>query len=131
MSRFPMGNPELAENQRNPFDDIMQPQGNTNGGLPPNFWSFSAVDKASYTPMFHSLHPRDGLVPGANIKPVLMESGLPNETLAQIWRLADWDGDGYMDIDEFSVAMHLVKAVEHGADLPEKLPSSLIPNRKI
>ncbi|KAG2221263.1 hypothetical protein INT45_012384 [Circinella minor] len=130
MSMFPMGNPELAETERNPFEDL-DSQPTEYGKLPPNFWNFSSVDKSSYTPIFQGLHPRDGVVPGSSVKPILLETELDNEMLARIWRLSDWDGDGYMDIDEFSVAMHLIKAVENGVDLPEKLPSSLMPSRKI
>lgn len=63
---------------------------------------------------------------GSNVKPLLENSGLPNDALAHIWRLADWDSDSY-----FGVALHLMKAVEMGAQLPGKLPSSMILNRKI
>ncbi|KAI9495824.1 P-loop containing nucleoside triphosphate hydrolase protein [Zychaea mexicana] len=131
MSMFPMGNPELAETERNPFEDMDSAQPTEYGQLPANFWNFSSVDKSSYTSVFQRLHPRDGVVSGANVKPVLTETGLPTDMLAKVWRLADWDGDGYMDIDEFSVAMHLIKALENGAEIPEKLPSTLMPNRKI
>ncbi|KAI8143617.1 P-loop containing nucleoside triphosphate hydrolase protein [Fennellomyces sp. T-0311] len=131
MSRFPMGNPELAENERNPFEDMSGPEPTEYGYLPANFWNYSSVDKSSYTPTFHQLHPRDGVVSGANVKPILMESGLPNDQLAQIWRLADWDGDGYMTQDQFAIAMHLIKAAKNGVQLPEKLPSTLMPNTKI
>lgn len=127
MSSFPTSNPELEQSKRNPFDDFSQPP--APGELPPSYWHFSSVDRSSYTAMFHELHPREGKVSGAAIKPVLMESGLPNDTLAQIWRLADLDGDGYMDIDEFSIAMHLIKAVQNGGQLPQKLPSTMLPPR--
>ncbi|KAI8371339.1 P-loop containing nucleoside triphosphate hydrolase protein [Radiomyces spectabilis] len=126
MSMFPMMNPELEEAQKNPFEAFSaQP-----GEVPPSYWHFSSVDKASYAPMFQSLNPREGKVSGAQVKPILMESGLPNESLAQIWRLADFDADGYMDLDEFCIAMHMIKAVQNGGHLPEKLPSSMLPNRK-
>ncbi|KAI9474062.1 MAG: P-loop containing nucleoside triphosphate hydrolase protein [Benjaminiella poitrasii] len=132
MSRFPTGNPELEKSQLNPFD---MPQANpeevVNGQLPAAFWDYSNLDKNSYMPTFQSLHPRDGLVSGAAVKPILVQSGLPNDTLAQIWRLADWDNDGYMDADQFGIAMHLIKAVELGADLPATLPPSIMPTRKI
>ncbi|KAI8096934.1 P-loop containing nucleoside triphosphate hydrolase protein [Halteromyces radiatus] len=131
MSRFPTGNPELAESQRNPFDMADESQQQINGQLPASFWQFSSIDKNSYYPVFQSSHPRDGKISGGAVKPILMESGLPNDDLAKIWRLADWDADGYMDLDEFSVAMHLIKAVQAGAPLPEKLPSTLMPSRKI
>ncbi|KAI9018790.1 P-loop containing nucleoside triphosphate hydrolase protein [Phycomyces nitens] len=132
MSMFPMMNPELDQSQRNPFDmedEVAVPD--ANGSLPASFWNFSSVDKASYTPIFTHLHPRDGKVPGSSVKPILTETGLGNDILAQIWRLSDWDEDGYMDIDEFSVAMHLIKAVQSGGNLPDKLPPSMIPTRKI
>ncbi|CAO3585133.1 unnamed protein product [Absidia cylindrospora] len=131
MSRFPTGNPELAEAQRNPFDLADEPQNMTPGELPASFWNFSSVDKSSYHPLFQNLHPRDGKVSGGAVKPVLIESGLANDDLAKIWRLSDWDADGYMDLDEFSVAMHLIKAAQGGAPLPDKLPSTLMPSRKI
>lgn len=124
---FPTVNPELDESQRNPFEEFTQP---AEGELPPSYWHFSSIDKPSYIPIFQSLHPREGKVSGAAVKPVLMDSGLPNDQLAQIWRLSDFDGDGYMDVDEFSVAMHLIKAVQSGGQLPEKLPSTMLPNRK-
>ncbi|KAL9546832.1 hypothetical protein MBANPS3_006467 [Mucor bainieri] len=132
MSQFPTGNPELEKSQLNPFD---MAQGNPevvhNGQLPPSFWEYNNLDKSSYMPTFQSLHPRDGMVSGANVKPILVETGLPNDVLADIWRLADWDNDGYLDADQFGVAMHLIKAVQLGAQLPPKLPPSLMPTRKI
>jgi EH domain-containing protein 3/EH domain-containing protein 1 len=131
MAKFPTGNPELAESQRNPFDIEDETQPAADGELPASFWNYSSVDKNNYNPLFQSLHPRDGKVNGNAVKPVLMESGLSNDDLAKIWRLADWDGDGYMDLDEFSVAMHLITAVQRGAYLPEKLPSTLMPSRKV
>ncbi|KAI8988890.1 P-loop containing nucleoside triphosphate hydrolase protein [Pilobolus umbonatus] len=132
MSKFPMGNPELDKAQLNPFEnkdiDIHQV---VNGKLPDSFWDYSNLDKSTYMPQFTRLHPRDGLVSGAAVKPVLTETGLPNDILAEVWRLADWDHDGYMDADQFGVALHLIKAVELGATLPETLPSSMKPHRKI
>ncbi|GAN06268.1 past-1 [Mucor ambiguus] len=132
MSQFPTGNPELEKSQLNPFD---MAQGNPevvhNGQLPPSFWEYNNLDKSTYMPAFQSLHPRDGMVSGANVKPILVETGLPNDLLADIWRLADWDNDGYLDADQFGVAMHLIKAVQLGAQLPPKLPPSLMPTRKI
>ncbi|KAI8328155.1 P-loop containing nucleoside triphosphate hydrolase protein [Chlamydoabsidia padenii] len=130
MSKFPTGNPELAESQRNPFD-IEEDKPLADGELPASFWYFASIDKNSYNPLFQSLHPRDGKISGNAVKPVLMESGLSNDQLANIWRLADWDADGYMDLDEFSVAMHLITAGQRGAHLPDKLPSTLMPSRKV
>ncbi|KAI9474280.1 MAG: P-loop containing nucleoside triphosphate hydrolase protein [Benjaminiella poitrasii] len=128
MSQFPAMNPELTQGEKNPFqaDSI-----SGSGEIPPSYWHFESIDRHVYLPQFQSLGPRDGKVSGTDVKPVLMKSGLPNDQLAQIWRLADIDNDGYMDIDEFCIAMHLIKAVRTGGtQLPEKLPNTLMPNRK-
>ncbi|KAI8984177.1 P-loop containing nucleoside triphosphate hydrolase protein [Mycotypha africana] len=127
MSQLPNMNPELEHTERNPFQtDIMDSE-----FPPPSYWHFDSVEKHRYAPQFQQLRPRDGKVSGADIKPILMESGLRTDQLAQVWRLADFDNDGYMDLDEFCIAMHLIKAVHSGAELPEKLPLSLMPNKKI
>lgn len=125
MSQFPTMNPELSQTERNPFQVYDNEQ-----DVPPSYWNSESIETHLYTPMFHQLGPREGKVSGADVKPILMESGLPNNELAQVWRLADFDNDGYLDMDEFCIAMHLIKAVKNGAQLPEKLPSSLMPNRK-
>ncbi|KAI9016531.1 P-loop containing nucleoside triphosphate hydrolase protein [Phycomyces nitens] len=125
MHMFPMSNPQLDQSQRNPFETQASP-----GELPPSYWHFASIDKASYIPVFNQLGPREGKLPGGSVKPVLIQSGLPTDTLAQIWTLSDFDDDGYMDVDEFSIAMHLIKAVKNGGTLPEKIPTTLLPNRK-
>ncbi|GAB5588050.1 hypothetical protein Unana1_02950 [Umbelopsis nana] len=130
MSDFPQGNPMLEEQQRNPFAGLESYDPQT-GDITEDFWTFAAVDRDSYAPVFRQIGPRDGKASGAQIKPLLMESGLPNDVLAQVWRLADWGNDGYMDLDEFSVSMHLIKAAQRGEQLPEKLPQSLMPGRKL
>ncbi|KAI8351768.1 P-loop containing nucleoside triphosphate hydrolase protein [Choanephora cucurbitarum] len=127
MSQFPTMNPELQQSERNPFQASVMPGP---GEVPPSYWHFESIDKGAYLPRFHQLGPREGKVSGSEVKPILMESGLGNDQLAQIWRLSDFDNDGYMDIDEFCIAMHLIKAVQNGAQLPEKLPATLMPNRK-
>ena len=38
-----------------------------------------------------------------------MKSKLPNSVLGKIWKLADYDKDGYLDDEEFALAMHLIK----------------------
>ena len=122
MAKFPQGNRMLSPAERNPFES---------SDLLPGYWEFSSVDKVSIIPQFNALHPIDGKVSGSSVKPVLIETGLPTNILAKVWRLADWDNDGYMDIDQFSVAIHLCKGVLSGGELPDELPKSMIPNRKI
>lgn len=130
MSEFPTGNPMLEEQERNPFAGLETYDAQT-GATTQDYWTWAAVDRGAYAPVFNQLGPRDGKISGGQIKPVLMESGLPNDVLAQVWRLADWDNDGYMGLDEFSVSMHLIKAAQSGEELPEKLPQALMPGRKL
>src|SRR6266498_3455097 len=127
MAKFPQGNRTLSPAERNPFENS-EPNC---CDLPPSYWEFSSVDKASVMPQFNSLHPIDGKVPGSSVKPILIGTGLSNDILARVWELADWDNDGYMDADQFAVAMHLCKGVLSGGELPDELPKSMIPNRKV
>lgn len=48
----------------------------------------------------------------------------------QVWKLSDVDKDGMLDDDEFALAMHLINIKLDGHDLPEDLPSHLIPPSK-
>ncbi|KAF9430334.1 hypothetical protein BGZ94_007336 [Podila epigama] len=130
MRRFPQGNPLLDQAQRNPF--LIQDgtgSGDLSGEIPPSYWHFSSIDKASSTPIFRSLNPIDGKINGTTAKPYLMSTGFSMELLAKIWTLADWDANGYLDENEFAVAMHLVRAVENGGEavLPDVLPRTMIP----
>ena len=43
------------------------------------------------------------------VRPILERSGLPVDTLRQVWNLSDIDRDGQLDSDEFAVAMHLTR----------------------
>ena len=62
---------------------------------------------------------------------VLMKSGLPRPELDAIWALADVDGDGLLDADEFILAMHLTNArVKMKVPLPAALPAELVPHGK-
>lgn len=75
--------------------------------------------------------------------PFFAKSGLPYDVLGKIWYvcisigrskltnthrdLADWNHDGRLTREEFTVAMHLVREKLNGQDLPDTLPASLIP----
>ena len=59
----------------------------------------------------------------------LKKSGLSEELLAQVWSLADVDGDGRLDEGEFVLAMHLANwVVKSGAPLPDALPAKMLPS---
>lgn len=96
--------------------------------------------------MFDALNPIDGKISGAgeisiryleylfNIpfpisaaKSELIKSKLPNSVLSKIWKLSDVDCDGFLDIEEFALAMHLINVKIDGNELPNILPDHLIP----
>ncbi|CAG8822291.1 19919_t:CDS:2, partial [Racocetra persica] len=115
MSKIPQGNRMLPPAERNPFDmSLSVAKNSARLDLPPSYWDFSAVNKQEALAQFNALKPNNGKVSGESVKPVLMDTGLEKAVLAKVWKLADWDGDGYMDIDEFAVALHLCKAVTSG-----------------
>ncbi|KAK0667053.1 hypothetical protein QBC41DRAFT_324755 [Cercophora samala] len=64
-----------------------------------------------------------GVISGEEASLFLKNSRLPDLVLGQIWELADVDGDGYLDKDEFAIAMHLIKRQKMGV---ERLPKVVI-----
>ncbi|RCN25548.1 hypothetical protein ANCCAN_28739 [Ancylostoma caninum] len=55
-------------------------------------------------------------------------SGLDNDSLSRIWSLSDVNEDGWLDINEFSTAMHLiVLKVKGQVAIPFCLPACLRP----
>lgn len=70
-------------------------------------WSIKTIDRLKYEELFESLQPSGGLLPGAKVRGVLMESKLPLDALSKIWDLADQDRDGSLDKHEFIVVSRL------------------------
>lgn len=60
----------------------------------------------------------------------MVKSKLPNSVLGKIWKLSDIDKDGFLDEEEFALAMHLISVKVDGHDLPTELPSHLVPPSK-
>ncbi|XP_060519036.1 EH domain-containing protein 1-like isoform X2 [Cylas formicarius] len=87
-------------------------------------------ERASYDALFDSLNPVDGKLSGATVKEEFVKSKLPNVVLAKIWKLADVDRDGFLDKDEFALAMHLLGVKLNGDDIPSQLPDHLVPPKK-
>ena len=50
--------------------------------------------------------------------------------LQKIWVLADISKDGYLDRDEFCIAMRLCELANSGTALPETLPSTMFPPKR-
>ena len=63
-------------------------------------------------------------------KSEMVKSKLPNSVLGKIWKLSDIDKDGFLDSDEFALAMHLINVKLEGYDLPAELPDHLVPPSK-
>ncbi|KAK9738834.1 Variant SH3 domain [Popillia japonica] len=70
---------------------------------------------------------RTGFLSGAQARNVMMQTKLPQTTLAQIWALADMDADGRLGCEEFVLAMHLCEQAAVGVPPPTTLPPDLIP----
>ena len=81
---------------------------------------------------------KDGIhMSGGKAKTLFGPSGLNNTTLQEIWNIADIDNDGYLDMDEFVVAMYLIllkKKNSNGAPFPKsisELPKGVVPATKM
>ncbi|KAH9521600.1 Intersectin 1 (SH3 domain protein), variant 2 [Dermatophagoides farinae] len=91
-------------------------------------WAIPQPIKLKYTQMFNSHdRQRTGFLTGIQARNILLESKLPQTTLAQIWNLSDVDTDGRLTCEEFVLAMHLVDKAKRQESLPAKLPADLIP----
>lgn len=55
------------------------------------------------------------------------KSRLPVNELRKIWQLADVTKDGALSLQEFMTAMHLVVLRRNHIELPDTLPTSLVP----
>ncbi|CAM9979057.1 unnamed protein product [Pylaiella littoralis] len=80
--------------------------------------------------MFQKLGAEDRYLNGKRAVVLLGKSGLPQETLAKVWTLADSDCDGRLCVKEFCVAMHLIACVRKGLPLPE-LPTKVTAKKKL
>ncbi|KAI9599413.1 P-loop containing nucleoside triphosphate hydrolase protein [Syncephalis fuscata] len=87
----------------------------------------SAHDRQRYLLEFQRICPK-GKLSGADARPILEETQLPQDTLAHIWRLADWDADGSLDAAQYVLAMHYTKMAQQGGELPDKLPAHMAPS---
>lgn len=91
-------------------------------------WAIKGPAKLKYTQLFNSIDKtRSGFLTGAQARGILMQSKLPQMTLAQIWSLADMDQDGRLGCEEFVLAMYLCDLGLQGEKIPAVLPLELIP----
>ncbi|XP_045456097.1 intersectin-1 [Melitaea cinxia] len=91
-------------------------------------WSIPQPQKLKYTQLFNVTdRAKTGSVSGSQARSIMLQSRLPQNTLAQIWALADLDSDGKLGCEEFVLAMYLCERATQGEPVPAKLPPDLIP----
>lgn len=95
-------------------------------------WLITPAEKARMDPVFQNLDKtRKGYITGEEAVPFLTRSGLDEDTLAQIWDLADVNSEGHLTSDTFAVALYLIQQQRQRTDgssaLPAKLPANLVP----
>lgn len=88
-------------------------------------------ERYKYDEQFHQLQPVDGKISGRVAKEHMLKSKLPSAVLGKIWKLADVDKDGFLDLDEFALANYLINLKLEGHELPGDLPKHLIPPSKL
>ncbi|XP_022910047.2 intersectin-1 isoform X2 [Onthophagus taurus] len=91
-------------------------------------WSVNQHTKLKYTQIFNTTdRTRTGYLTGVQARNVMVQTKLPQSTLAQIWALSDMDADGRLGCEEFVLAMHLCEQASIGIPPPSVLPMDLIP----
>lgn len=91
-------------------------------------WLITPQEKAKYDQFFSSIDTTNhGHLSGEQAVKFFSDSGLPEDTLASVWDLADINSEGQLNRDEFAVAMYLIRQQRSGAPLPAFLPPALIP----
>ncbi|XP_069975866.1 intersectin-1-like isoform X2 [Penaeus vannamei] len=88
-------------------------------------WIVTPGERVKHEEQFNTLRPAGGFITGEQAKGFFLQSRLPPPVLGIIWALSDVNGDGKMDIHEFSIACKLINLKLRGFNLPQTLPASL------
>jgi len=108
--------------RKNPFEDSSNPfDASITGSEGP----ITSEDRAKFQELFFKLNPVNGKASGKVCGEFLSQSKLPRDQLSKIWGLSDRDNDGFLDEEEFAIAMYFVNLALAGATLPLRLPPEL------
>uniref|UniRef100_A0A7S2ZLQ3 Calmodulin n=2 Tax=Rhodosorus marinus TaxID=101924 RepID=A0A7S2ZLQ3_9RHOD len=122
----------IQESTENPFSDGFEHDSGFEVGQ--DDWVVSVADKTKWTNSFYELGPsgHPPTVTGQQVRPIMVDSGLPTQALRKIWDLVDISGRGALDDEEFALAMYVISdAKVNGVEsIPDELPRSFLPPSK-
>ena len=91
-------------------------------------WAVTKDEKRTYDDLFRAWDGFGrGFISGDVATELMGQSGLDRKDLEAIWTLSDPNNKGRLNMDEFSVCMHLVYRKLNGYPVPSRLPPELIP----
>ncbi|VIO98056.1 Uncharacterized protein BM_BM6470 [Brugia malayi] len=114
-----------------------KPDKTSSESLADSLYGMSEEQKTYYAKCFDHLMKKtagysdiSGAICGANehVVQFFKRSGLDREKLSKIWSLSDVNGDGYLDLNEFSAAMHLIVLhIKGHIPIPDVIPFEISP----
>lgn len=121
----PSGTPSRAMSISEKQPSLESPSSAPSGQLE---WAIKSQAKLKYTQLFNTTdRNRTGYLTGPQARNLMVQTKLPQVTLAKIWGLADMDTDGRLGCEEFVLAMYLCDMAVQGDPIPAALPPDLIP----
>ena len=92
-------------------------------------YAFTPEEKTRYAAVFANQDgDKDGFVTGQEAVALFSQSGLDRDGLRTVWTLADVDKDNKLNIEEFTIAMHLIVcATKRNIPVPTELPPAVDP----
>ncbi|KAK6465621.1 hypothetical protein DFJ63DRAFT_321760 [Scheffersomyces coipomensis] len=83
----------------------------------------TADDQKKFEHLFRAAVPKgEQAISGGDASSILLRSGLPPVTLAEIWSLSDTNKTGSLLFPEFALSLHLCNMAKRGDNLPSFLP---------
>ncbi|KAG6874326.1 hypothetical protein C0995_001551 [Termitomyces sp. Mi166 len=95
---------------------------------PPSLPFLTAQEKVKFLNIFTKAGPdANGLLSGNTARDIFLKSKLSNDTLLQIWNLADTQDRGALDSTDFAIAMYFIQVLMSGqlTFVPTSLPPGL------